>query len=463
MKADKILLAAHGKAVPIVTVASNDDWHSLAASMGAADRNWTELHGFSAESGQYLVLPAPDGQIARVLFGLGSAERLNDPFIFGKLARALPPGVYRIESNMPNQRLAVLGWLLEAYEFDRYKTSDGKIAQLVCPSGVDRSWALRSANAAWLVRDLVNTPSADMGPEELEAAARAVASVGKAKLRVVSGKTLERDFPMVHTVGKASARTPRLIDFTWGPARASKVTLVGKGVCFDTGGLDIKPSAGMLLMKKDMGGAASVLGLAQTIMTAKLPVRLRVIIPAVENAISGNAFRPGDILTSRKGLTVEIGNTDAEGRLILADALALADEESPDLLIDMATLTGAARVALGPDLPPFYTDDDEAAARLAIHAVAENDPLWRMPLWESYNSMIEPKIADISNSGESPFAGSMTAALFLKRFVEKARTYIHFDIFAWTPVAKAGRPKGGEAQGIRALFELIRERYGTGT
>jgi leucyl aminopeptidase len=264
---------------------------------------------------------------------------------------------------------------------------------------------------------------------------------------------------MIHAVGKASPRQPRLIDFTWGPAKAPKVTLVGKGVCFDTGGLDIKPASGMALMKKDMGGAATVLGLAQMIMAAKLRVRLRVLIPAVENSIAGNAFRPGDVLKSRKGLTVEIGNTDAEGRLILGDALALADEEAPDLLVDMATLTGAARVALGPDLPPFYTDDDGLAAALARAAATENDPLWRLPFWTPYFRLFESPVADLNNSSDSGFAGSITAALFLKRFVERARAYVHFDIFAWTPAARAGRPRGAEAQGLRALFAVIRERY----
>ena len=261
-------------------------------------------------------------------------------------------------------------------------------------------------------------------------------------------------------VGEASTRAPRLIDFVWGNPKHPKVTLVGKGVCFDTGGLDIKPSSGMLLMKKDMGGASNVLGLAELIMATKLKVRLRVLIPAVENSIAGNAFRPGDVFKSRKGLTVEIGNTDAEGRLVLCDALALADEESPEILIDMATLTGAARVALGPDLPPFYTDDDGFAAGLAKHAVQTNDPLWRMPLWRPYNAMIETPIADLNNAGQGGFAGSITAALYLRRFVDKAKTYVHFDIFAWVPTAKPGRPKGGEQQGMRALFSYLQERFG---
>jgi leucyl aminopeptidase len=276
---------------------------------------------------------------------------------------------------------------------------------------------------------------------------------------MTAGEALAEGFPLIHAVGAASSRPPRLIDFTSGEPDRPKLTLVGKGVTFDTGGLDIKPSANMLLMKKDMGGAANVLGLAALIMEARLPVRLRVLIPAVDNAISGSAFRPGDILRSRKGLTVEIGNTDAEGRLILADALALADEEAPDLMIDMATLTGAARVALGPDLPPFYTDDDRLAESLASHGRAENDPLWRLPLWRPYNALFESKIADLNNAGSSGFAGSITAALFLRRFVERARSYAHFDIFAWTPTAKPGRPVGGDAQGIRALFSLCRERW----
>jgi leucyl aminopeptidase len=267
---------------------------------------------------------------------------------------------------------------------------------------------------------------------------------------------------MIHAVGRAAvpARAPRLIDLRWGPERAPKITLVGKGVCFDTGGLDIKPAAGMLIMKKDMGGAANVLALSRLIMAAKLPVRLRVLIPAVENAISGDAFRPGDILRSRKGLTVEIGNTDAEGRLILADALACADEEEPDLLIDMATLTGAARVALGPDLPPFYTDDDDLADLVMKHARAENDPLWRLPLWPAYGRLIDSKFADINNASETSFAGSILAALFLRRFVAAAKAYLHLDIFGWTPVPKPGRPFGGEAQGARALFALLKSRYG---
>jgi leucyl aminopeptidase len=329
------------------------------------------------------------------------------------------------------------------------------------PAGADAAYIRRVGEGVFLARDLVNTPTNDMGPDDLERAVRALAKKYRAKVSVVAGDDLlAKNFPMIHAVGRASDKAPRLIDMVWGDRNAPKVTLVGKGVCFDTGGLDIKPSSGMLLMKKDMGGAANVLGLASMIMAGGLKVRLRVLIPAVENAISGNAFRPGDVLRSRKGLSVEIGNTDAEGRLVLADALALADEEEPQLLIDMATLTGAARVALGPDLPPFYTDDDGLAADLAAAALEQEDPLWRMPLWQPYDAKLASKIADMNNVTSDGFAGSITAALFLKRFVEKAGGWAHFDIFAWNPADRPHGPAGGEAQGIRALERVISRRYG---
>ena len=318
----------------------------------------------------------------------------------------------------------------------------------------------RVAEAATLARDLVNTPANDMGPQELADAARQVAERYGAKFSsIVGDDLLTQNFPLIHAVGKASPRAPRLVDFTWGDPSHPKVTLVGKGVCFDTGGVDLKPSSGMLLMKKDMGGAANVLALAQMIMDANLKVRLRVLIPAVENAVAGNAFRPLDIYPSRKGPTIEIGNTDAEGRLVLADALALADEEKPDLLIDMGTLTGAARVALGPELPPFYTNDEQLAADVARCAAAENDPLWRMPLWAPYDSWLDSKTANLSNVASGAFAGSITCALFLQRFVEHATSWLHLDIYAWTPSGKPGRPEGGECQAARALYKLLCERY----
>lgn len=454
-----LLPASRGRgAIPIVPV-TQKSWSGVESRLSKAARAWLKATGFSGGPGKHALLPDASGKLDKVFYGVADAAKPGDPFDFGRLARLLPEADYRIDGDLPDPRNAVLGFVLETYRFERYKAAAPPSPRLVCPANVDRDAVLSAANAHFLVRDLVNTPSLDMGPDELEGAARTLVRQHRAKLRVVSGERLRRDFPMIHMVGQASTRRPRLIDFTWGPARAPKVTLVGKGVCFDTGGLDIKPSSGMLLMKKDMGGAANVLGLARMIMEAKLKVRLRVLIPAVENSISGNAFRPGDVLTSRKGIRVEIGNTDAEGRLILGDALALADEESPDLLIDMATLTGAARVALGPDLPPFYTNDDSVAEGLARHALKANDPMWRMPFWTPYYALIESSIAELNNAGESGFAGSVTAALFLKRFVERAKAYVHFDVFAWTPMAKPGRPKGGEAQAIRALFGLIAERF----
>lgn len=457
MDARKILLkTAGGKATPM-RVATPATWPGILARLPRHAQAWAEAQGFTGTSGDNLLIPDGKGAIAEVILGAGEGD---DGFKLIRQCGQLPPGTYFFEAEKQGTpEFAELAWCLEAYGFDRYKSQTRKTRRLVCSKHVDYDGVVRLANATYLVRDLINTPSNDLGPDELEDAARRVASRYKAKLRVTAGEALKRGFPMIHAVGQASPRQPRLIDFSWGAARAPRVTLVGKGVCFDTGGLDIKPASGMALMKKDMGGAANVLGLAQMIMDAKLPVRLRVLIPAVENAIAGNAFRPGDILKSRKGLTVEIGNTDAEGRLVLGDALALADEEAPDLLIDMATLTGSARVALGPDLPPFYTTDEGLAAGLTRHAGEQRDPLWRMPFWEPYYTLFESPVADMNNNADSSFAGSITAALFLKRFVEKAKSYVHLDIYGWTPTAKPGFPKGGEAQGIRALFSLISERY----
>jgi leucyl aminopeptidase len=335
--------------------------------------------------------------------------------------------------------------------------------RLVLPDGLDGEELSRIAEGVALARDLINTPANDMGPAELEGAARALAKQHGAKIRAIVGADLtKQNFPLIHAVGRAAdpSRAPRLIELRWGKSSDPKVTLVGKGVCFDTGGLDIKPDSAMLLMKKDMGGAATVLALAHMIMGEGLRISLRVLIPAVENSISGDAFRPLDVYPSRKGLTVEIGNTDAEGRLILADALALADEEKPDLLVDMGTLTGAARVALGPELPPYYTDDEALAAELARHAAAENDPLWRLPLWQRYDANLDSKVADVNNIASGGMAGSIICALFLKRFVSAAKSWLHFDIYAWTPAAKPGRPEGGECQAARALYALLKNRYG---
>jgi leucyl aminopeptidase len=457
-KAEDILVEkGRGRATGITAV-SKADWPQFLRKANQRIKTAAKSQSFEAAPLTIMLAPDANGAVAEVLVGAPAAEA--DPFALGTLASRLPPGHYAFATGGSSLRLAALGWCLELYKYDPYRGTSIRNVTLETPKGVDRREVCALANAHFAIRDLVNAPANLMGPEEIEKAAKAIAAKHKARFAVVRGEKLKRGFPIIHAVGAASTRPPRLIDFSWGPMRGPKITLVGKGVCFDTGGLDIKPSSNMLLMKKDMGGAANVLGLAQLIMEAKLPVRLRVLIPAVENSIAGDAFRPGDVFKTRKGLTVEIGNTDAEGRLILSDALALADEESPDLLIDMATLTGAARVALGPDLPPFFTDDDRLAEDLTSIGLAENDPVWRLPLWRPYHAMIETPIADINNAGAGGFAGAITAALFLRRFVERAKAYAHFDIFAWVPNAKPGRPKGGEAQAIRAIFALLQKRYG---
>ncbi len=424
------------------------------------NRAWAEANGFKGDAGRLLVIPAADGSVAGALFGVGNGN--EGAMAAGALAKALPEGDWHFAVSLANPALTVLAVKLGGYAFTRYGKKPGKLIRLALPDGVAAADIDRTADGVFLARDLINTPTNDMGPPALEQAARKLAAHYSATITVIHGDDLlANNFPMIHAVGRASADAPRLIDIGWGRESAPKVTLIGKGVCFDTGGLDIKPSSGMLLMKKDMGGAANVLGLASMIMSAGLDVRLRVLIPAVENAISASAFRPGDILASRKGISVEIGNTDAEGRLILADALALADEEEPELLIDMATLTGAARVALGPDLPPFYTDDDRLAADIAKASVEVEDPLWRMPLWKPYDAKLASKVADINNVTTDGFAGSITAALFLQRFVEKAKSWAHFDIFAWNPSDRPHGPTGGEAQAIRALERVIAGRYGS--
>jgi leucyl aminopeptidase len=449
------------EAVPIL-FATKSTWEAIRADLPEPGRQFADANGFSARPGACLALPTTDGRIGAVLFGLeDEASKARDPFRPGALPGLLPPGVYRFANAPHDARLATLAFALGCYRFGRYRKADAPEVRLTPPDGVDVADVARMAEAAMLARDLINTPANDMGPAELADAAKQVAARFDAQFGCIVGDDLvRRNFPLVHAVGMASTRAPRLIDFSWGDPAHPKVTLVGKGVCFDTGGLDIKPSSGMLIMKKDMGGAANVLALAQMIMDARLKVRLRVLIPAVENAIAGNAFRPLDVIPSRKGITVEIGNTDAEGRLILADALALADEEKPELLIDMGTLTGAARVALGPDLPPFYTQDDALAADVARFARQENDPLWRMPLWPPYDAWLDSKVATITNAPSGGFAGSITCALFLQRFVEHARSWLHFDIYGWTPSAKPGRPEGGECQAARAVYKLLGERYG---
>jgi leucyl aminopeptidase len=450
--AAKILLDAKVKAIALIVLEKSD-----LKSLPSKQQKQMAATGFDAAPLSWFVATNVEGDLEKIFVGAPAKDA--DPFSLGSISAKLPTGHYTFETEPENAQLVALGWCLELYKYDPFRKLTVKAATLQCPKSVNRADILSAANASFAVRDFINAPANLFGPDELELVARKLALAHKAKITVVKGRALEKEFPLINVVGAASPRAPRLIDFSWGKSSAPKVTLVGKGVCFDTGGLDIKPSSGMLIMKKDMGGAANVLGLARMIMEAKLNIRLRVLIPAVENSISGNAFRPGDVFKTRKGLTVEIGNTDAEGRLVLCEALALADEEAPDLLIDMATLTGAARVALGPDLPPFYTDDAKLAGTIANHAMAENDPVWQLPLWKAYNSMIETSLADINNAGAGGFAGSITAALFLKRFVEKAKAYVHFDIFGWVPTAKPGRPKGGEAQAMRALFAVLKERY----
>jgi leucyl aminopeptidase len=425
---------------------------------------WLAATGFTAKPGEVALVPNVMGGLATVVFGVGPGDSKDvAPLLPGLLPTAMPPGSYSYASGFTDLSLATLAWAFGSYRFTRYRVRSDAVRRLVLPHGVDHLDVSRIANAVYLARDLINTPANDLGPAELAAAARTVAEEHRAVFSETVGDALLRaGFPMIHAVGAAAdaGRAPRLIDIVWGEASHPRVTIVGKGVCFDTGGLDIKPSTGMLLMKKDMGGAANALALAHMIMDADLPIRLRVLIPAVENAISGAAMRPGDIMPSRRGISVEIGNTDAEGRLILADALTLAGEERPDLLIDLATLTGAARVALGPEIVPFYTRDDVLAVDLARHAAAVADPMWRMPLWQPYASLLESKVADINNAGSSPFAGSVTAALFLSLFVPAGVRWLHADIFAWNPTAKPGGPEGGEAQAIRAIYSLLKERYG---
>ncbi|MBZ9796713.1 leucyl aminopeptidase family protein [Mesorhizobium sp. ES1-4] len=429
-----------------------------AAGLSPSVVAWAKANGFSGEAGRTLVVPDDNGALGGAMFGLGERE---GALAVGALAKTLPEGDWHFASRPDEPELTALAVVLGGYVFTRYGKKPGKALRFGSPPGVDVERVRRIADGVFLARDLVNTPTSDMGPDDLEKAVRTLAAGYKADVSVIKGDDLlEQNFPMIHAVGRASSGAPRLIDMTWGLESAPKLTLIGKGVCFDTGGLDIKPSSGMLLMKKDMGGAANVLGLALMIMAAGLKVRLRVLIPAVENSIAGNAFRPGDVLASRKGISVEIGNTDAEGRLVLGDALALADEEQPQMLIDMATLTGAARVALGPDLPPFYTDDEALASELAAASLAVEDPLWRMPLWRPYDAKLSSRIADINNVTTDGFAGSITAALFLKRFVEKTPAWAHFDIFAWNPADRPHGPAGGEAQGIRALERIISTRYG---
>ena len=450
-------------AVPIAAL-TKTEFPACLENAPERERNWLTSIGFSAEAGKHALVPGESGRLARVLVGLGDgADAEGRMWALAGLPTALPEAIYRLDAvprDADPTNLA-LGWALATYVFARYSAKTRPAAALVWPEDADRGRVERLAAAVFLARDLANTPAGDLGPEELAGEAMRVAKAAGARHRVIVGDDLlAENYPTIHAVGRASARAPRLVDIVWGDPAAPKVTLVGKGVCFDSGGLDLKTASGMRLMKKDMAGAAIVLGLAQAIMDAQLPVRLRVLLPCVENAVSGNAMRPLDIVRTRKGLTVEIGNTDAEGRLILCDALAEASTEKPELLVDMATLTGAARVALGPELAALFCNDETLARDLLDAAAAEEDPMWRMPLWRPYRKMIDSKIADINNVSESPHAGAVTAALYLQEFVEPQIPWAHLDVMAWNPQSRPGRPEGGEATALRALYAHITQRFG---
>jgi len=455
--------AEGGSAIPL-TLVESEELDAALEALTPLEAAWARANGFAATLGESLALPDPQGGIARVLIGWGDAEtRRRERFALAKFAAGAPAGTYRLETPLAGQEAetAALSWLLARYRFDRYTSAETeREAHLIAPEGVDGARLGLIAEGVFIARDLINTPACDMGPEALEAAVRRLGARHGAEVSAVVGPDLvAQNFPLIHTVGRAGAEAPRLIDLSWGDPAAPLVTLVGKGVCFDTGGLDLKSASGMALMKKDMGGAATVLGLAHMVMGLGFALRLRVLIPAVENAVAGNSFRPGDVLRSRRGLTVEVGNTDAEGRLVLADALTLASEEAPALILDMATLTGAARVALGPEVVPFFTDDEALAEALAAQAAATADPLWRLPLWPGYERDIEAKIADLDNAPSGGMAGAITAALFLRRFVDQT-AWAHFDLYGWTPTARPGRPKGGEAQAARACLALLEARFG---
>ncbi len=443
-------------AVPILPLAA-DQLKPWLAGEPPAVAAWVESLRFAAKPGTHCLLPGKDGRLARVLAGVDPAD---GPYAYAGLPAALPLGRYRLEQSdgaegARNQAdHAALGWALGSYAFGRYREAQD-FASLAWPKGADRGAVARAAQATHLVRDLINTPANDMGPADLAAQARKLAKAHGARVTVTVGDQLvKKNYPAIHAVGRASDTAPRLIDLRWG-AKGPRVTLVGKGVCFDSGGLDLKPSAGMKLMKKDMGGAAHVLGLASMVMAAGLPVRLRVLVPAVENSVAGNAMRPLDVIGTRKGLTVEVGNTDAEGRLILCDALAEASRERPDLLVDFATLTGAARVALGTGLPALFCNDEALAAALIAEGLAQHDPLWRLPLHRPYRKSLDSQVADLNNISDGPYAGAITAALFLEAFVGAGIPWAHLDLMAWNLAAGPGRPAGGEAMGLRAVYGAI--------
>lgn len=441
-------------AIPVVPI-EEDSFSAWLDEQPEDVRRWVERTCFSAKPGSVCLIPRGDGDLAGVLTGITTP---NDPWVCGDLPVVLPEGSYYLEADWSSSALehASIGWALGAYEFTRYKPSNRSPPRLVIHRTCDAKRTKDQVQAILLVRDLINTPAEDMMPEQLANAIVSMAQDFDAQVKqIVGNELLEQQFPAIHAVGRASNHPPRLIELRWGDETNRKLTLVGKGVCFDSGGLDLKGAAGMRLMKKDMGGAAHAIGLARTVMSADLPVRLRVLIPAVENAVSGNALRPGDVISSRNGLTIEIDNTDAEGRLILCDALAEAVAEEPDLVLDFATLTGAARVALGTDVPALFCNSDELATGLLSAAESVGDPIWRLPLYKPYRELIESKFADIANSSSTPFAGAVTAALFLQEFVPDEIPWAHFDLMAWNMRNRPGRPEGGEAMGLRAVFKYL--------
>lgn len=445
------------RSIHLIDKAGYEDWLK---GQSAKVRGVLEAQKFQPNGYEKAIIPGDNGDDWSVVSVVANVNSLSS-WCLARLAESLPAGTYRVEDRELGP--APLGWILGQYKFTRYKKDDKPVGPRVLVSGEPRriAEAVAAAEATYLVRDLVNTPAADMGPAELTTAAEKLAKSHDAKFHVTKGEPLSEGYPMIHAVGKAADkhRAPRLVEINWGSPKHPRLALVGKGVCFDSGGLDIKPAAGMAIMKKDMGGAAHVLGLAHIIMAMKLPVHLHVVISAVENAISGDAMRPGDVLTSRKGLTVEVNNTDAEGRLVLGDAITKACEDKPELLLDFATLTGAARVALGPDLPPVFANTEGHGAAMMAVGHKNDDPVWHMPLWAGYDDMLKTEIADIDNAPAGGFAGAITAALFLKRFVEEGVEWMHFDTFAWRPAPKPGRPKGGDALGMRAAWQYLKERY----
>jgi leucyl aminopeptidase len=448
----------------LVTESQLEAW---CAALPAAAANWVRTAGFRAEAQRLLLIPGEDGGLAGAALGMGALASLDllAPWSLAGLPEKLPQGEWHLAQELAPRAAtsALIGWAIGRYRFDGYRSGPpaaARPATLVAPAAANLAFVARAAEADALARDLVNTPAADMGPVQLAEAAERLAGRHGAQCQQRVGEELEAArLHMIHAVGRAGPQPPRLVDLRWGDPSHPRVTLVGKGVCFDTGGLDIKNPQGMLLMKKDMGGAACVLGLAHMVMDARLPVRLRVLIPAVENSVDATAYRPGDVLRTKKGLTVEVGNTDAEGRLVLADALALADEETPDLLLDLATLTGAARVALGPDLPALFSNDEQLACDIEAAARDESDPVWRMPLWQPYDEDLASKVADLSNVSSHAFAGSIIGALFLQRFVAATTRWAHLDLYAWSPRDRPGRPVGAQAQCIRALYRMLERRY----